>query len=313
MSSLIDIGGSTAEENYLFSTEQRKKPLIYAIGIHVIVVFFLLVPGDFFSLNRNIEEIYTVDLFETTETPPAPVQQKVIPPAPVAELKKLPPVVKEPVVIEKAISVSQPEPVSTQPAEIISLTPRLIKKDHRQEKVRQPDTHKVTNALDRLKADLTQQQAELKAKDAQKKAAAAADEAVAKLRDSIRSQIVSTTTLPPTNPSGNSSPSESRGSNSAIDAASKLYFVAVQQQIQSHWILPELQDWQDNLRAVMVVHVKRDGIVTKHYFEEKSSNLFFNKFVEKTLLESLPLPPFPQGLDENTLEIGLVFYPSGLQ
>jgi outer membrane biosynthesis protein TonB len=86
----------------------------------------------------------------------------------------------------------------------------------------------------------------------------------------------------------------------------------VSQKIHQHWVLPEMQKWDENLEAIIVVYVRRDGIVTKKEFEKKSPNLFFNQFVEKTLRESLPLPPFPPNLKDNELEIGLVFHPGGL-
>ena len=98
-----------------------------------------------------------------------------------------------------------------------------------------------------------------------------------------------------------------------MDAALKQYYIAVSQHIHRYWILPELQDWPRNLTAVYVVHVRRDGIVGRHYFETKSKDYYFNQFVEKTMKEAMPLPPFPEGLKDEELEIGLVFHPSGLE
>jgi len=313
-----------------YTRAQWKKTSALAVGIHLFVLILMLLPASLFEFRHNREEIYTVNLFEAREAaparkeapPPAAVQKKEVvqPPPPVVKKVEAPPV-KPPEVVEKIEPVPPAEPVVSTSGEVVSLKPRLVKKEVKpktvEKKVDKSEEIKVDQAVNRIKNELARKQAEQKARQMQAEASAAVDDAVAQIRDSIRAQrLASTTASKPAaagTSSGGSGGGPGGGSDAKLDAALKLYYVAVSQQIHDHWVLPEMQDWKKDLKAVVVVQVRRDGVVTKYEFEQKSDNIFFNQFVEKTLKESLPLPPFPADLNESNLEIGLVFHPSGLQ
>ncbi|MCB2184550.1 MAG: TonB C-terminal domain-containing protein [Desulfobulbaceae bacterium] len=306
MSIMIDTPGAHGGFSLgQYPEEQRKKPLILTLSVHFIIFIFMLIPPDFFQANRNLDEIYTVDLFETVESAPTPQVQ------PQPQKKVVPPPI-EPVVEKKVAPATSLQPVESPPGEIISLKPRVVKKDRRTKKDNKIAEQKVNTALDRIKKQLSRQEALQKAKQVEAAAAAVAENAVDKLRDILHAEQ-SISPAAGTTTSSSSAGSNGGKSSSDLDEASKLYFVAVQQQIQANWILPELQEWKNNLKAVVVVNVRRDGIVKKYFFERKSDNIYFNQFVEKTLNESLPLPPFPQGLKDDSIEFGLVFHPGGLQ
>ncbi|MBU4260657.1 MAG: TonB C-terminal domain-containing protein [Proteobacteria bacterium] len=305
-----------------YAVKHRRKPLVLAIVIHVFIAMIMLLPASIFDFHRNREEVYTVNLFEALDSPPAkdvakpPAQIKKkeeIPPPPEVKKVEAPPPVKPPVVVEKIEPVIATETESTAPAEVVSLKPRLVKKDVKPKKVEKKDEVKVDQALNRIKNELNRRQAQQKAREMQAAAAVAVDDAVSKLREAIHAQRLSSST---TSSQVSTRPSAGGGSGTSdakLDAALKLYYVAVSQKIHEHWVLPELQEWKKDLKAVVVVEVRSDGVVTRYEFEEKSGNIYFDQFVEKTLKESLPLPPFPADLDESNLEIGLVFHPSGLQ
>ena len=317
-----------------YTRAQWKKTIALAVGIHLFVLILMLLPASLFEFRHKREEIYTVNLFEAREaaparkeaSPPAAVQKKEVvqpPPPPVVKKVEVPPPVKQPEIVEKIVPVPPAEPVVSTSSEVVSLKPRLVKKEVKpktvEKKVDKNEEIKVDQAGNRIKNELARKQAEQKAKQMQAEASAAVDDAVAQIRDSIRAQRLSSgpaTTRQPaagTSSVGGSGGGPGGGSDAKLDAALKLYYVAVSQQIHEHWVLPEMQDWKKDLKAVVVVQVRSDGVVTKYEFEQKSDNIFFNQFVEKTLKESLPLPPFPADLDESSLEIGLVFHPSGLQ
>ena len=61
-----------------------------------------------------------------------------------------------------------------------------------------------------------------------------------------------------------------------------------------------------------LITIRKDGIITNSFFEKKSDNIYFNQFVLKAIKEASPLPPFPDRLDKNMLEIGLRFKPGEL-
>ncbi len=310
-----------------YTVGHRRKPFVLAIVIHVFIAMIMLLPASLFDFHRNREEIYTVNLFETVASPPvkdvakppAAVKKKEEIPPPPPEVKKIEaPPIKPPVVAEKIEPVIATETESTAPAEVVSLKPRQVKKDVKPKKIDKKEDIKedikVDQALNRIKNELNKKQAQQKAREMQAEAAVAVDDAVAKLRESIHSQRQLTSSSTAAQSSAEPSAGGGSGASDAkLDAALKLYYVAVSQKIHEHWVLPELQEWKKDLKAVVVVDVRSDGVVTKYEFEQKSGNIYFDQFVEKTLKESLPLPPFPADLDESNLEIGLVFHPSGLQ
>lgn len=291
----------------LIDDKQLKLPLFLAILIHVVVLGIGSLPSSLFQRNSHFEEIYTVDLFDITE-PTVKIE-----PAPAAPVIETPPAPIKKTIAEPTLSLVQEQPKPSAPAEIISLSPRIMKKNIHLEKQKtvKAETQRINSAIDKLKNRKAIEEAEKKAAEAKASADAAALNAVNMLRAAIRTSSPRT---PSVSGSGTATQSGARrsGGNIQVDAALKQYYISVSQKIHEHWILPEMQKWDENLEAIMVVYVRRDGIVTKKEFEKKSSNLFFNQFVEKTVRESLPFPPFPPNLKEKELEIGLVFHPGGL-
>ncbi len=312
MTSSINLSHGGAE----FFQEPRndwKKPAFLTLVVHLLTVILALLPASFFEPNLNIEEVYTVDLFDVMEA--RPVQQSAPPPPPVVKQE----VVKQtPRQTKPLISEAPPAPeITSGPVEVISLAPRLVKKDLRKKNkaAAQQEKKKLSKALEkiqsRVRADQERVKADQEAKKAQESANAAVENALAQLRASIHTSQARTAAVSKVGSS--SGGPGNRGRASAMDAALKQYYVAVSRQIHKFWILPDLQDWGKQLTAVYVVHVRRDGIVKMSYMEKKSTDLYFNQFVEKTIQEAMPLPPFPDGLKEKELEIGLVFHPSGLE
>ncbi len=137
-----------------------------------------------------------------------------------------------------------------------------------------------------------------------------AQDAVSKLRDAIHaaSSIPAATTTEETS----SGPRGPVGAGVEMDEVMKRYYAAVYQQIQNNWFLPPLQSWDDSLEAILVIKIRKDGSISKSYFEKKSSNVYFNQFLMKTIHEAGSMPKFPEDLKETQLEIGLRFTPSGV-
>lgn len=165
------------------------------------------------------------------------------------------------------------------------------------------NTEKQTkDAAEKAKAD-----AEKKAKgavDSLKKALMAGQQAAAgkAAASSAASSVVATA-------QGGSGTGSGAGGGIAVDENLRRYLIAVNNQIQEHWVLPDLQNWKENVEAIVIIRVRRDGAVVETTFKKRSDNVFFNQFVEKTLKLSSPLPPFPIGINQSEMEIGLKFRP----
>ena len=88
------------------------------------------------------------------------------------------------------------------------------------------------------------------------------------------------------------------------------YYGAIWAKIKKVWTLPEnLPKGKTDLEAVIVVVIERDGKVQKSWFEKKSGNTLYDQMAMRAIKKAEPLPPIPQEFSDNTLEIGIRFYP----
>lgn len=91
--------------------------------------------------------------------------------------------------------------------------------------------------------------------------------------------------------------------------ARRLYYSEVWQAIQKQWALPMELLTRPNLEAVVVITVRRDGVITNARFEKKSGNSIFDDSVWKAIQKANPLPPFPKIYSPPSEEIGIRFRP----
>ena len=295
----------------MFSLEWRK-PLNISIGLHVIVLAFAMLAPSLFDRQPRLPEIYTVNLYNATEisAPQAPA------PAPKAAEK---PAARttEPKETKPAVSIQPSKPETASNIQAATAKPVSLKPI--QQKIKVGKT-KEEEALDKVK--LSQVVQRLKANAAQKEAQEAADkaakDAVNKLADAIKTSKVATKEIAAPTTGQTSATTKSagiagpRGTGIEPDFYMKQYLSAVYQKIHDHWVLPDLQNWDNSLEAVLLIKISRDGVVTETFFERKSDNIYFNQFVLKAVKDAAPLPPFPDQLKENIFEIGLRFKPGEL-
>lgn len=295
-----------------FADEQWKVSFSLAVVLHILVLLLTLLPSSFFRSKVEMPEVVTINLFNVEElkTPKAkpmvrkPLRKVVrkIQPKPFSKPQPPPPP-------PKAVSIVQqptpPAPVPALSAKVISLRPRIMKKKvvaKKKPKNRDLDA-KLLNAVARIRAQKKQKVAQEKARDA-----------LARLRDQLH--IVPSIPVAPEVQAESSAISETadNSNNSAVlmDKALNRYYLAVSRKIHEHWVLPEMQKWDDSLESIFIVKVNRNGVIAKKSFEKRSGNSFFDQFVEKTIQEAAPMPHFPADIKESSLELGFVFHPSGL-
>jgi colicin import membrane protein len=289
----------------MLSSEWRK-PFNISIGLHIIIVALAILAPNLFERQPRLPEIYTVNLFTASEVEqisPAPAESPAAKPA----IKQIEPEVKKPAI---SIQPAKPEisPAAPKAVKPISLKP--VK-----EKIKVGKT-KAEDALEKAKLSRVVQRLKTKAE-----ADRAARDAVSKLADSLKAYAPAPTTSgaaakPVTGQTGSTTKtgtiSGPKGTGLEPDFYMKQYLSAVYQKIHDHWILPDLQNWDNALEAVLSIRIREDGTVENSYFEKKSDNIYFNQFVLKAVKESSPLPPFPDQLEEDTLEVGLRFKPGEL-
>ena len=307
---LLETGLPFFPKTILFS--EWRKPLNLSVGLHIVVLGIAMLAPSLFDRKPILPEIYTVNLYtatEVAETPPPPAE---IPKAkPV--VRQIVPEAKKPVI---SIQPAKPEPAppaKTEIAKPVSLNPVVMK-------VKVGKT-KEEEALDKAKLSKIIQRIKTKAaeKEARERADQAARDAVSKLADTLKTTLpqVSETTAVKTDGQAEATTESAKisgpkGTGIEPEFYMKQYLSAVYQKIHDHWVLPDLQNWDNSLEAVLSIVVKRDGTVDNSYFEKKSDNIYFNQFVLKAVKEASPLPPFPDQLKKDALEIGLRFKPGEL-
>jgi colicin import membrane protein len=93
--------------------------------------------------------------------------------------------------------------------------------------------------------------------------------------------------------------------------AQRIYWTAVQDAIRRQWALPDSLKAQ-NLVAVLLLTVRRDGKILNVQFEQKSGQPLFDESVERAVRKADPLPAFPQIYSPAQAEAVLRFRPQDL-
>jgi colicin import membrane protein len=80
--------------------------------------------------------------------------------------------------------------------------------------------------------------------------------------------------------------------------------------IKEGWTLPEnLPKEKADLEAIIIVVIEKGGKIQKSWFEKKSGNALYDQMAMRAIKKAEPLPPIPKELSEDSLEIGIRFYP----
>ncbi|HIJ77827.1 MAG: TonB C-terminal domain-containing protein [Desulfobulbaceae bacterium] len=268
--------------------DQWRISLGLAIGAHLLIVVITLLAPYLFQYHRKMPEVYTVNLF-TVEDIPAP--QLARPPQPQIAPRKIKEIKPEPAPVK-----AQPTPPPA--ATPVSAAPKTISLKPVKKKTKS-DIENVNRLRNKLLA-------ENKAQKARQVADQRAKDALESLKQAIKAGDTSKDAVEAPAPAPRS------GAGVTVDENTRRYLVAVNNHVQEHWLLPDLQSWNDDLEAIIIIHVRRDGVVIKDYFESKSENIYFNQFVQKAIRDASPLPPFPIGINDQEMEIGLRFRPGAI-
>ncbi len=93
----------------------------------------------------------------------------------------------------------------------------------------------------------------------------------------------------------------------------QFYQMEVEDRIKGNWSYPVALQSREDLEAVIVVMVKRDGTIMKTEMKKGSSDPIFDDSVLRAVKRSDPLPPFPEGYRKSYDEIEIKFNLKDLQ
>jgi colicin import membrane protein len=88
------------------------------------------------------------------------------------------------------------------------------------------------------------------------------------------------------------------------------YYGLIWAKIKQSWTIPEnLLKERVDLEAIIIIIIERDGKVQKSWFEKKSGNVLYDQMAMRAIIKAEPLPPIPKELNQESLEIGIRFFP----
>lgn len=275
-------------------------PLNLAVGFHLLIAFGILLLPGIFNSRPKFEDIYTVDLVNLAE--PVIEQSAPADPEPEATVQPPPEVPEQAVAISEPAKTAAPEPEVVEP---VSLKP-LKRKVKRKVEKPEPDRSRELERIKRQRLAEAVRAEQLAAEQAR----IAAEEAERQRRlmeaqlSQIRSQV--RTTPVPRNSGG-------QARSNALSGIENQYFLSVTGRIMQYWVLPEFKQFDDDIYAVYIIKISRNGSIIEEFFEQRSNDPTFDQFVKKAVREASPLPPIPPAIKENSIEFGLRFRPGNIQ
>ena len=100
------------------------------------------------------------------------------------------------------------------------------------------------------------------------------------------------------------------GGGQPVDIRYRTYFDLIWSRIRSSWILPEGVATRDRLLTVVGIRIAPDGEILEFRIEKGSGNAYYDQSAIRAIRKSSPLPPLPEDLGDEPLEIGVNFrYP----
>lgn len=88
------------------------------------------------------------------------------------------------------------------------------------------------------------------------------------------------------------------------------YYGQIWAKIKESWTIPEhLLKERVDLETIIVIIIRGDGKIKKSWFEKKSGNELYDQMAMRAMIKADPLPPIPKELGQESLEIGIRFFP----
>ena len=99
-------------------------------------------------------------------------------------------------------------------------------------------------------------------------------------------------------------------SNTEINQKMASYYAAIWSKIKGQWSLPRDILSKENIETVIQARILRNGAISDIIFEKRSGNRYFDDSAMKAIKKASPLPPLPEWIRDNSIEIGIRFHSS---
>ena len=135
----------------------------------------------------------------------------------------------------------------------------------------------------------------IKRLDTQRKQVSSVDRAIEDIRRKVNTGIT------PPHPAGQKDIAES---NSKMNA----YYSLIWSRIRGKWTLPQGILPRENIEAIIQARILRNGTVVDLSFEKRSGNRYFDESAMKAIKKASPLPPLPDSIRDNNIDVGIRFH-----
>jgi TonB family protein len=256
-----------------------------SLGLHLLVVVAMMFGQAFLPSKREIfSPVYNVQLVgppgppAAAAAPPAPPAPK---PAPAPEPKPEP---KKPEPKPEVKPAPKPEPVK----EAIATKPPDKPEPKKPEPKKEPEvdtSQELAKRLETLKNKVDEQRRY--------------DQALSKLEKKVATQA---------NSVGGAFSSATPGAGgSNVSTRDQVYLTELWERIQRNWILSEvLVQKPRGLVAVIMLRIRKDGVLDKAWLEQGSGNQRFDESALRATEKASPFPPPPAG-GGGAYEVGVRF------
>lgn len=87
------------------------------------------------------------------------------------------------------------------------------------------------------------------------------------------------------------------------------YISGVMSQIRENWFFPEELDVTSDDFLIVALTIRRDGTINDQQVVKSSGNVQFNSYALECISKSTPLPPMPDEIAKEFIEVELRFRP----
>lgn len=101
------------------------------------------------------------------------------------------------------------------------------------------------------------------------------------------------------------------GTGRPLDPMTQKYLMDIWDKIKGAWNVPGMASKKD-LETIVTIKIRKDGRIVDINIEKRSGNRVYDESILRVLRAVEPLPPIPQSLNMDSLEVGFRFLPGDL-
>ena len=256
-----------------------------SFGLHVLLVAAVLFwPGFGSSRREMFAPVYRVNLVGAPRLPPGPPAVK----KQTAKSTKAVPAKKAAPPKKVAPPPKKAEAIGTKKTAVKPDKKKAARLKRQKEKRELAESRALERKLKRMQAEVRQEQRlEGRLSQLEARMAARADRA-----------------------SGAFAPTRGGGGGGGAQASMRfqVYYTKLWEQVRGKWILSEARVADTRgLMAVVVMTLRKDGSLIKAQLEKSSGNRAFDESCLAAVQRAAPYPPFPSGLRDRRMEVGVRF------